>query len=99
MLNFFVDYRGGASTRPGFELVARCRRSTSAERLIPFQFSTVQNYILEFSDLYMRVVKDGAQVLNTAKAIVGITQANPGVVNVVAHGYGAGQQITILAAG
>lgn len=93
LLNFFVDYRGGVSNRPGFEFVCRARDSVNPERLIPFQFSTVQNYILEFSDFFMRVIKDGALVLNTAKTIVGITNANPGVVNVTAHGYAAGKQI------
>lgn len=99
LLNFFVDYRGGASNRPGFELVCRAKSSTSITRLIPFQFSTIQTYVLQFSDFAMRVVKNGAQVLNTAKTIVGVTQANPGVLNVVAHGYVAGQQIYVLAAG
>jgi hypothetical protein len=79
MLNFFVDYRGGASNRPGLELVARCLMSSTAVRLIPFQFSVVQNYELEFGDFYMRVIKDGALVLETAKVLSAITQANPGV--------------------
>jgi len=93
LLNFFVDYRGGVSNRPGFELVARARDSTNPERLIPFQFSTVQNYILEFSNLVMRVIKDGGLIYNAAKTINSITNANPGVVNVTAHGYTTGQQI------
>lgn len=99
LLNFFVDYRGGASNRPGFELVCRAKSSTSITRLIPFQFSTVQTYVLQFSNFAMRVIKNGAQVLNTAKTIVGVTQANPGVLNVVAHGYVVGQQIYTLATG
>jgi len=99
MLNFFVDYRGGASNRPGFELVCRCKDSTNPERLIPFQFSIIQNYVLEFSHLTMRVIKDGAQVLNTAKTIVGFTNANPGVMNVTAHGYTTGTEVLLLTAG
>lgn len=87
MLNFFVDYRGGASNRSGLEVVARCRFSDSPERLIPFQFSVIQTYVLEFADHLMRVIKDGALILNTAKTVNSITNANPGVLNVTAHGY------------
>lgn len=99
LLNFFVDYRGGASNRPGFELIARCKDSTTLERLIPFQFSVFQNYILEFSNFAMRVIKDGAQVLNNAKIIIGATNANPGVFNVTAHEYIVNQQVYIIATG
>jgi len=97
--NFFVDYRGGASNRPGFEMVCQVKDSVNPERLIPFQFSTLQNYILEFSNLAMRVIKSGAQVFNTAKTIIGATNANPGVFNVTAHGYTTGTQVLILVAG
>lgn len=99
LLNFFVDYRGGASNRPGFEYVCRCKDSVNPTRLIPFQFSTIQTYELVFSNLTMRVIKNGAQELNAAKTIVGVTNANPGVFNVNAHGYVVDQQIYTLAAG
>lgn len=99
MLNFFVDYRGGATNRPGFEYVCRAKYSDRPTRLIPFQFSTIQTYELEFGDFYMRVIKDGAQELNAAKTIIGVTNANPGVLNVTAHGYVVDQQIYTLAAG
>lgn len=99
LLNFFVDYRGGASNRPGFEYICRCKSSTSITRLIPFQFSTIQTYELIFGDFNMRVIKNGAQELNTAKTIVGVTNANPGIFNVAAHGYVLNQQIYTLAAG
>lgn len=99
LLNFFVDYRGGVSNRPGFEYICRCKSSTSITRLIPFQFSTVQTYELIFGDFNMRVIKNGAQILNTAQTIVGVTNANPGIFNVNAHGYVLNQQIYTLAAG
>lgn len=99
LLNFFVDYRGGASNRPGFEYICRARSSTSITRLIPFQFSTIQTYMLEFSDFAVRVIKNGAQELNPAKTIIGVTNANPGVFNVTAHGYVVSQQIYVLATG
>ena len=48
--NFFVDYRGGASTRPGTKYVLQCFKSATAVRLIPFQASFSVGYVLEFGD-------------------------------------------------
>lgn len=99
LLNFFVDYRGGASNRPGLELVARALNSSTAVRVIPFQFSVVQNYILEFGDFYMRVIKNGALVLETAKVLTAATNANPGVFTSAGHGFANGDQLYFLVAG
>lgn len=66
-----------------------------APRLITFQFSINQGLALEFGNFYMRVVSDGAFVTETAKAITAITQANPGVVTAVAHGWTTGDWIFI----
>src|SRR5881394_181794 len=93
MLNFFVDYRGGASNRPGTELVGRSLISSSPTRLIPFQFSVVQNYNLEFGDLYMRVIKNGGLVLEATKTVTAATNANPGVFTSNAHGFANGDQL------
>ncbi len=46
--NFFVDYRGGASSRTGTQFVGQCKDSTTPNRLIPFQFNTQQTYALVF---------------------------------------------------
>ena len=37
-------------------------------RLIPFEFSTIQTYVLEFGNQYMRVYKDKGQVLSGGSA-------------------------------
>jgi hypothetical protein len=62
--NFFVHAHGGASNRPGLKYVAEVKDSTARVRLIPFQFSSSQTYVLEFGNLYMRVYTNGAQVLS-----------------------------------
>lgn len=59
--NFFVDYRGGAPTRAGFEYIATCR-SASKPRLIPFQFSSTETYVLEFGQIYVRIYQSGTLV-------------------------------------
>lgn len=88
--NFFVDYRGGASSRPGTSFVGQCKDSTTPNRLIPFQFNTLQSYALVFGNLTMRVVMSGAYVLEPTTAITGISQASPGVVTDPAHSYSNG---------
>lgn len=100
LLNFFVDYRGGASNRPGTQFIGQSKTTSSnAPRLIPFQFSTIQTYALEFGDLYMRVIKDGGYVLETAKNVTGATQANPCVITSASHGFSNGDWVYFLAVG
>ena len=99
MRNFFVDYRGGATSRPGTEWAGQCRSGTNTTRLLPFKFSTLQTYVLEFGDQYMRVIKDGGYVLESAKTVTSITQANPGVVTSAGHGYAAGDWVYLSVLG
>lgn len=100
--NFFVNYAGGASTRPGSEIVGRCRMLPSAgtgkPRNIDFIYNQLQAYVLEFSHLKMRVIMDGGYVLEPAKTLVGVTQANPAVFNIVSHGFSVGDQLFIAGA-
>ncbi|MCL7707073.1 hypothetical protein M8368_27265, partial [Enterobacter kobei] len=67
--NFIVRQYGGVENRPGTRFVGQAKYSNKKCRLIPFQFSTVQTYALEFGDGYMRVIKDGAYVLNSSNVI------------------------------
>jgi len=48
-----------------------CKAGTQSAkvRLIPFEFSVTQPYILEFGNLYIRVYKDNGQILNAGKAV------------------------------
>src|SRR6266481_5578318 len=85
--NFFVDYRGGATARPGTKYVLQSYDPTFV-RLIPFQASFTVSYLLEFGSGYIRFFNNGAPVLEATKSITAITQANPGVITSNAHGYG-----------
>ncbi|SQJ58270.1 phage protein [Escherichia coli] len=67
--NFIVRQYGGVENRPGTRFVGAAKYPNRKCRLIPFQFSTVQTYALEFGHLYMRVIKDGALVLNSSNVI------------------------------
>src|SRR6266704_1344499 len=92
--NFFVDTRGGATTRPGTRYIATCR-SNDTVRPIPFQASFTVSYLLEFGQGYVRFYNNGAPVLEANKNITGATQANPGVITSNAHGYANGDWIFI----
>lgn len=96
MRNFFVNYRGGAASRAGTQYIGMCKQAapnaggtstSNPPRFIPFQFNINQGYALEFGDQYMRVISNGAYVTETAKAVVSITQASPGVIDITGHGF------------
>jgi len=67
--NFIVRQYGGVENRPGTRFIAEAKYTDRKCRLIPFQFSTVQTYALEFGHLYMRVFKDGGQVLTGSNTV------------------------------
>lgn len=67
--NFIVRQYGGVENRPGTQFIAAAKYPDRKCRLIPFQFSTVQTYALEFGHNYMRVIKDGGLVLTTGNEI------------------------------
>jgi hypothetical protein len=96
LTNFLILPQGGATRRPGTEYLGQVKDSADITRLIPFQFKTSDTYILEFGDSIMRVYRIGQQVLNSsAKAITGITQANPGVLTSNSHGFSNGDEIYV----
>ena len=93
--NFVVYPHGAAARRPGTTFVAEVANSANKTRLIPFEFSTTQTYMLEFSNLKMRVYKDRGSVLEGDKTISAITKANPAVVTATGHGYENGDEVVI----
>ena len=93
--NLVVYPHGSAARRPGSTFIAEVADSDNKTRLIPFEFSTTQTYMLEFSNLKIRVYKDDGSVLEGDKTITGITQANPAVVTASSHGYSNGDEVVI----
>lgn len=63
--NVVIQPQGGLKRRPGlkhiFELPSA---ASSGVRLIPFEFSTEDSYMLVFTNLRMYVVKNGVQITN-----------------------------------
>jgi hypothetical protein len=93
--NMIVYPHGSAARRSGTSFVAEVENSAEKTRLIPFEFSTTQTYILEFGNEYIRFYKDGGAILEANKTITGITQADPGVVSITSHGFSNGDTIVI----
>ena len=67
--NFIVYPHGSAARRSGSQFISEVKTSSKKTRLIPFEFSTTQTYILEFGDQYIRVYKDKGQVQSGGSAV------------------------------
>jgi len=57
--NFIALLHGPATRRPGFEHINIAKTLGKKIRLVAFEFSVTQAYILEFGDGYIRFYKDG----------------------------------------
>ena len=66
--NFQIMPFGGLKKRNGTSFVSEVKDSTKAVRLLRFEFSVEQAYILEIGDLYIRFYKDEGQILDGASA-------------------------------
>lgn len=92
--NYFVDYRGGASSRAGTRYILQAFKSASAVRLIGFQASFTVSYILEFGDFYIRFYNNGSPVLESTIAITAATLTNPCILS-VANTYNVGDWVYV----
>lgn len=88
--NVVVLKYGGLTKRPGTRFVGEVYDDSTDLRLLPFQFSLEQAYVLEMGQGYMRPVALGGHVLETELVITGITNAAQAVVTAQYHGYAAG---------
>jgi hypothetical protein len=77
--NFIATVQGMARYRSGSKFVWNTRNNAEAV-LIPFEYNTLQAYILEFTDQKMRIIKDGGIITATPQSITAISATNPAVV-------------------
>jgi len=66
--NFIIHPQGAATRRIGTKFVSEVKNSANKTRLIPFEFSTTQTYILEFGNQYIRFYKNKGQILSSSTA-------------------------------
>ena len=95
LTNIRVRPQGGADRRSGTVFCAEVIDHDVQSKLINFEESTAQSYIIELGNLKMRFFKDTDQLREAAKTITGITNANPGVVTSSSHGYSNGDHVWI----
>lgn len=62
--NMFVTVQGPVLKRPGTKYIATAK--SGSPRLLPFEFSTDDAYVLETGNLYMRFYRNGGQILSGA---------------------------------
>lgn len=97
MKNCLTMRMGGATNRAGSKFISEVKDSTKQVRLIDFVFNTLQTYVLEFGNLYIRFIKNDELIVEAPKTITGVTQAAQGVVTSASHGFSDGDQIQIIA--
>jgi len=94
-INWIPTIQGGLLRRPGTSFVAEVKDSSKATRLLEFEFSTTQAYVIEMGDQYFRFHRNHGQILEISKAITAATQANPAVITSNGHGYFNGDEVFI----
>ena len=96
--NMLVFPSGGASRRPGTYFAGRSKDGGKV-RLVNFEFSDEQAYVLEFGANYIRFFKDGGILTEATTNITGATSANPVVITANSHGLSNGDRVFISGVG
>ena len=92
--NMLVFPSGGITRRPGTSFAGRSKDDGKV-KLVNFEFSDEQAYVLEFGANYIRFFKDGGILTEATKTITAITKANPAVVTATSHGYSNGDRVFV----
>lgn len=97
--NCIVHTYGGISRRPGLRYLAPVADHSYAPRLIPFEFKTTDQYVLEFGDRYMRVIRNDAHILESQKVVTLVEPITATRLTVTGHGYSNGDEVMITSVG
>jgi hypothetical protein len=92
--NMLAFPQGGVTRRPG-TYYAGSSKDGGKVRLINFEYSDEQAYVLEFGANYIRFFKDGGILTEATKSITGATAANPVVITATSHGYSNGDRVYV----
>ena len=72
--------QGAWTRRPGFAYLHQVKHHAKETRVLPFQYSVTQTYVLEFGEQYIRFFTSHGILTQASQAITAITKANPAVV-------------------
>ncbi len=93
--NFISQVTGPAFNRTG-TVFASATRDNAKAFMWTFKFTDTAAYALEFTPLFIRFYKNDGLITETAQAITGISQANPGVLTYSgADNYANGDRVII----
>jgi hypothetical protein len=92
LTNFPPQRYGGVAFRPGFRYVYELSTEIN-QRLVPFQYSNEQAYMLTMADEEMYVTALGAMVIEDNLKITAATNAAQGVFTVALHAYVVGDPV------
>lgn len=93
MRNVIAMRYGGAAARPGFRLVAPLEDQDKPARLVPFQYSIEQAYVLGFQQATAAPLAFGGRVLEQNTKITAAQQTNPLRVTAPLHGYAVSDRV------
>jgi hypothetical protein len=93
--NFLIQRYGGAMFRPGFRFAAEVDNVNHEHRLLPFQYSIDQAYVLLLSDKAQRQLADGGFVVEDDLKILSATQAAQITLEVPFHDLAVGERVWI----
>ena len=95
-LNAIPLTQGAWTRRPGTAYLHQCKHHNKLARVIPFQYSVTQTYILEFGEQYIRFFTEHGILTKTPQSITGITKANPAVLTYSgADTYANGERVFV----
>lgn len=96
MENFVCTPQGSARKRGGTRFVKEVYNSSEDARLVSFEFSTTQAYMLEFSENRIRVYRNQGIVLeSTALTLTAATQADPVVLTTSGTAPTTGEEVYV----
>ena len=89
--NWFLDYRGGLSTRPGMEFVDEVVGVEERTKFFKFVFGPEleDTYLVVFDKGVVRFVQDGAYVLEPAKEVTELALGAVTTITAPSHGFAA----------
>ncbi len=91
--NHIPRVTGSLPRRPGSYLCDPVKDSSKRARLVRFKYSTIQAYVLEFGDQYIRFKRNQGPIHNLSMPITNITQAVPAVVTYTGTDPANGQHV------
>lgn len=99
--NWFVDYRGGASTRPGTEFGDYVETRGKPTKFFEFRFSPdiANTYGILFGHKYIRFVQDNAYVLEPGHAITAVSTGATLTLTVPGHDFTIGDMVKVYDVG